>query len=337
MKFDKFLRDKLYFVVVFVLAYVTSISFLYAFKVDISLYVALSMISVISFCSSLSFDFLRKKKFYDKLKTNTANLDKAYLVTTTLETPEFYEGELLMETLYDMTKSMNENVLEIETNMKEFKEYLELWIHEIKLPIASLELILHNEKQKDKKIYDQIRRIERNVEEMLYYSRMESSEKDYLIKKIDLANLIGKTVLSFKDDFLYQKIELQVENIEGQVYTDAKWLEFILGQIIANAIKYKKEENSHIAVRSREDENNVILEIEDDGVGISKEDLPRVFEKSFTGQNGRHHAKSTGMGLYIVKKLLSKLGVIIKIDSVEGVYTRVTLFFPKNEFYEVSK
>ena len=162
-------------------------------------------------------------------------------MTTTLETPEFYEGELLMETLYDMTKSMNEKVIEIETNMKEFKEYLELWIHEIKLPIASLELILHNEKQKDKKIYDQIRRIERNVEEMLYYSRMESSEKDYLIKKIDLANLIGKTILSFKDDFLYQKIELQVENIEGQVYTDAKWLEFILGQIIANAIKYLKE------------------------------------------------------------------------------------------------
>lgn len=337
MKFDKFLRDKLCFVVVFVLAYATSISFLYAFKVDQSLCVALSVIAVISFFSSLSFDFLRKKKFYDKLKTNTANLDKVYLVTTTLETPEFYEGELLMETLYDMTKSMNEKVIEIETNMKEFKEYLELWIHEIKLPIASLELILHNEKQKDKKIYDQIRRIERNVEEMLYYSRMESSEKDYLIKKIDLANLIGKTILSFKDDFLYQKIELQVENIEGQVYTDAKWLEFILGQIIANAIKYKKEENSHITVRSREDEKNVILEIEDDGVGISKEDLPRVFEKSFTGQNGHHHAKSTGMGLYIIKKLLSKLGVIIKIDSIEGVYTRVTLFFPKNEFYEVTK
>ena len=231
---------------------------------------------------------------------------------------------------------MCEMVKILENQTDDFKDYIEMWIHEVKIPIASLVLMAHNHPDKfDKNFKEQIKRIEDYVEQVLYYVRQEFAEKDYFINSVSLKKVIANVALKNKNDFLESKIDLIVENVDCKVYTDSKWLEFILNQIIGNSIKYKKEKNSIIKITVEEDLEKCTLIVEDNGIGIPETDLSSVFEKSFTGNNGRRKGKSTGMGLYIVKKLCDKLGHQVKIESQEGEYTKLFLVFSKNKYYDV--
>ena len=138
-----------------------------------------------------------------------------------------------------------------------------------------------------------------------------------------------------KDDLLENNVDLIVDVDDEKILTDSKWLEFILNQIINNSIKYKRENiNSYIKIKVCEDKNSVKLFIEDNGIGIPKNDLGQVFDKCFTGENGREKSKSTGMGLYIAKKLCVKLGHRIEIESEAGSFTRAVIAFGKNDFYK---
>jgi len=281
-------------------------------------------------------DYFRKKTFYQELLLSIEKLDKAYYVVEMIEEPVFYEGKLFYQALYDINKSMCEMVKILENQTDDFKDYIEMWIHEVKIPIASLVLMAHNHPDKfDKNSKEQIKRIEDYVEQVLYYVRQEFAEKDYFINSVSLKKVIANVALKNKNDFLESKIDLIVENVDCKVYTDSKWLEFILNQIIGNSIKYKKEKNSIIKITVEEDLEKCTLIVEDNGIGIPETDLSSVFEKSFTGNNGRRKGKSTGMGLYIVKKLCDKLGHQVKIESQEGEYTKLFLVFSKNKYYDV--
>ena len=236
---------------------------------------------------------------------------------------------------------MSENVKKYRLGMENFKEYVEMWIHEIKLPIASLTLILHNHMDKcDKEFADrmntQIRRINNYIEQILYYVRSENAEKDYIINESKLSKIISAVALKNKDDLLENNITFEVSNADKIVLTDAKWMEFMLNQIVSNSIKYKDKtkSESYIKISAAEDKKCIVLEILDNGIGINASDLPRVFDKSFTGENGHEYSKATGMGLYIVKKLCDKLGSKVNIESVKGEYTRVKITFYKNDFYK---
>ena len=198
-----------------------------------------------------------------------------------------------------------------------------MWIHEVKIPVASLTLLIHNNKNMfDKRYIEQIRKLDNYIDQILYFVRSENAEKDYLIKEIELQKIIK---------------DIALKNIHNEkVLTDSKWLEFVLNQIINNSIKYKKNNNDPIIKISVKDEKDkVYLTIWDNGIGIPKNDIKRVFDKSFTGENGRIMAKSTGMGLYIVKKLCDKLGHKIIIESEIHKYTKITIIFYKNDFYKV--
>lgn len=339
MKFSKYLRDKLYFLIFFFFVYFTILLLFLAFKIDRSLIIVVSLFLFIFMLISLFFDYFRKRGFYNQLLFNIEKLDKSYLVLETLNKPNFYEGELLFSILYEINKSMVENVKNYEIQENDFKEYIEMWIHEVKIPISSLLLMVHNHKNKfSKRAIDQIRRIENDVEQVLYYTRSENAEKDYLIKKVSLNKVVTNVALKNKDDLLENKVDLIVDDIKESVYTDSKWLEFILNQIINNSIKYKKEKtSSYIKVFVVDKKNCIVLIIEDNGIGIPNADLPRVFDKSFTGYNGRIKTKSTGMGLNICKNLCEKLGHKIEIVSVLGEYTKVSITFYKNNYYEVVK
>lgn len=164
--------------------------------------------------------------------------------------------------------------------------------------------------------------------------RSENAEKDYLIKPCNPRDVVNKVIVKNKERFIYDKIKLEIEPFEQEVLTDSKWLEFILSQIFQNSMKYRSEE-AKIKVSFLWQDNEVQLKIWDNGIGISKSDLPRVFDKSFTGQNGRKVTTSTGMGLYIAKKLCQKLGHKIEIASKENTFTEVTITFYQNEFYDV--
>ena len=339
MKFSKYFKDNLYKLVVFVVCYVFNLLIFLAFKVGKSVIISSSFLYIVSFLLILLIPYFRKRKFYLNLLANIESLDKSYLVLETLSKPEFYEGELLYQALYEINKSMNENVRLIEEHLQDFKEYIEMWIHEVKIPLSTLVLISNNhQEQFDKKTKLQLKRLEDYVDQVLYYARSENAEKDYLIKEIDLAKVIKNVGLKNMDEILENKIDYIVENVHYKVLTDCKWLEFIFGQIINNSIKYKKDmDNSFIKISGQEEHDKTILIIEDNGIGIKKSDLKQVFAKSFTGENGRMGSSSTGMGLYIAKNMCKKLGHKIDIESVYNKYTKVYITFSKNKYYDVLK
>lgn len=235
---------------------------------------------------------------------------------------------------------MVENVKKYCHATQDFKEYVEMWIHEIKLPIASMTLILHNYKEKypdvTERMTHHVNRVNNYLEQILYYVRSENAQKDYIISDCRLSKLIAAVAVKNKDDILENNIDFQVENADADVCTDSKWLEFILNQIISNSIKYrdeKKTDGSIIKIYVVKNDKSTVINIYDNGIGISSADLPRIFDKSFTGENGHAYSKATGMGMYIVKNLCEKLGHKITIESVKGEYTLVSIEFFKNDFY----
>ena len=339
MKFSRFLKDKMYVVFLSLICYVIILLIFFAFKINIEVIISISIIYIFLILTILLIDYYRKKNFYTDLIYNIEALDKGYLVLETLQKPDFYEGELLCQALYDIDKSMSENINQIEEQMQDFKNYIEMWIHEVKIPLSTLVLISENHKnQFDKKAKTQLKRLENYVEQVLYYARSENAEKDYLIKETDLSKVIKNVGLKNMDDLLENKIDYNVKNVNVKVLTDSKWLEFILEQIINNSIKYKKDiEDSFIKISSRDEKNKTTLIIEDNGIGIKESDLKQVFDKSFTGENGRNISKSTGMGLFIAKNMCEKLGHKIDIESKENEYTKVYITFAKDKYYEVLK
>ena len=341
MNFTRYLKDKLYAIVLTLFAFIIILLIFFAFKIDSGVILAIFFILGVLFILLILIDYFRKKRFYSDLLANTQSLDKSYLVLETLTKPEFYEGELLYQALYEINKSMNENINKIEEQVSDFKDYIEMWIHEVKIPLSSLMLISNNYNDKfDKKTKTQLKRLEDYVDQVLYYVRSENAEKDYLIKETSLSKVIKNIGLKNMGDLLENKIDFIASNTTTNVniLTDSKWLEFILGQIINNSIKYKRNiENSYIKISVVDDKNKTILIIEDNGIGINSADLKQVFDKSFTGENGRKRSKSTGMGLFISKNMCEKLGHKIKIESEVNKYTRVYITLAKNEFYKVIK
>lgn len=339
MKFNSFLKDRLYSIVTALFCYFIILLVLLAFKSDKSIIIAITIILLVTYILLFLTDFFRKQKFYTDLLTNIDNLDKAYLVLETLNRPEFYEGELLCQALYEIDKSMNENVRIEKEQLLDNKEYIEMWIHEVKRPLASLVLTLNNQKNiLDRKTKNILKRLEDYVDQVLYYVRSENAEKDYFIKEVDLSKVIKNVGIKNMDDLLDNKVEFIVDKTNYKVFTDSKWLEFILNQIVNNSIKYKRNiDNSYIKIYVKDNLDTTVLIIEDNGIGIKTSDIRQVFDKTFTGTNGREKTTSTGMGLYIAKNLCKKLGHKIEIESKENEYTRVFITFAKNKFYDVLK
>ncbi len=337
MSLKKYLWDKFVEIFIVLTSLIIEILLLNAFKVEISLKIALILIFVVTFLLLFLIDYFKKHSFYQDLVCTLDSLDQKYLILEMIHQPNFYEGEIFYQTLYEINKSMIEKINEYRLNICDFKEYVEMWIHEVKIPISSLTLLNHNHPNEIEKSYiQQIRKLDHYIDQILYYVRSENASRDYLIQEKDLKEIIKNVALKEKDDLLENDVKLEVNVGRIKVLTDAKWLEFILSQIINNSIKYQRiDVASEIKIEARVDGDKIFLSILDNGIGIPEGDIPRVFEKSFTGSNGRLRAKSTGMGLYIAKKLCEKLGHKIKIESKIGEYTKVTIIFSNNDFYRM--
>lgn len=336
MKVIDYIKDKMVSIIIYIIMIVLIELFLTAFKVDYSLAIAVFIILAVLGNLILFYNLFRKKLFYDSFHKHLENLDQKYLITEILESPDFLEGQILYQIIYEIDKSMNERIGIYKSNIDSFKEYIELWIHEVKLPIAAILLTLHNHKNEiNRKLSEQTHRIENYIEQVLYYTRSENAEKDYLIKECSLESIINKVIIKNKDDFIFYKISLQMENLDKTVVTDAKWLEFIVNQIINNSIKYRQERQPVITVKAEQYGQLLYLKLKDNGIGISQSDISRVFDKTFTGENGRSIGTSTGMGLYLCKRLCEKLGHHIHIESRINEYTVVTISFMKNDYYQM--
>lgn len=195
-------------------------------------------------------------------------------------------------------------------------------------------IIENNKNTATKSIEEELDKIENYIEQALFYARSSTVEKDYYIKKIYLEDIVNEVLKKNKTSLIQEKIILNIHDLDIEVNTDSKWIVFILNQLIQNSCKYKKqEENCTIEIYAKQGRENVILYIKDNGIGIKKEEITRVFEKGFTGTNGRlSNKKSTGIGLYLCKKLCNKLGIGIELNSVQGEETKIRLVFPKGSY-----
>jgi len=251
---------------------------------------------------------------------------------------EIINGKIVKEILEQTNKSMLENVNRYKYITQDYKEYIELWIHEIKLPIATSKLIIENNKTvATKSISEELDKVEDYIEQALFYARSNTVEKDYYIKKSLLKDMVNESIKKNKNILIQEKVSLNLHDLDLNVHTDSKWLVFILNQLIQNSVKYKKQqENLKIEIYAKQGKENVILYVRDNGIGIKKGEITRVFEKGFTGTNGRMlNKKSTGIGLYLCKKLCNKLGMAIELNSVQGEGTEVRLVFPKGSYVGV--
>lgn len=333
MKLSTYLKDKLYAFLIFIIYIIILILFLIALKLSSSIIIFITVFTIVIFFVILFFDYFRKRKFYNELLDKLNTLDKKYLLIEMLLEPNFLEGKILYDVLDEVNKNEHDLISNLKNKQEDFKEYIELWIHEVKLPLASLTLI----NRKDKNTLRELKRIEDDVEQILYYVRCENANNDYLIKEWNLDTIIKNVALRNKDDLLALGIDFEVDNCNLKVLTDSKWLEFIINQIVSNSIKYKKDKDSVIEINGKDFEDYVTITIYDNGKGISKSDLPRVFCKTFTGNNGRtSSSKSTGMGLYLCKELCKSLGHKIEIDSKVDEYTKVTITIYKKDFYNIA-
>ena len=329
-----YIKDKTIHLLIYLAFMIVMLFLLYMFRTPIPLIISVTIVMIGFIVGIFIYDYYRKRKFYNNFIDNLNQLDKKYLIIEIIENPNFLEGKILYDSLYEIDKSMYEEIEIYKNNINEFKEYIEMWIHEVKLPIASTTLILHNNKPDvNKKIKEQINRIENYVEQVLYFVRSENLEKDYLIRIYNLEEIINKVIRKNKDSLLLKRISIEIGDIDKFILSDSKWLEFIINQIVSNSIKYSKESNVKIKFNSNATKDFTILEIEDNGIGINEKDINKVFDKSFTGENGRNISNSTGMGLYLVNKLCTKLGHKITIESELDKFTKVSIYFKNDKYY----
>ena len=337
MNFRSFLKDKIVQIILIIFAVLTIEMFLIWYPLGIFIKIYIPVILFILYFISLVIEYLPKKKFYKNLTNFLNDLDEKYLITEIIKEPNFEEGKLLTDILGQVDKSMIENVNKYKYSQEEYKEYIEMWIHEVKIPIATSKMIIENNKNDiTKSIDEEIQKIEDYTEQALYYARSNTANQDYYIRKNNLQEIVNEVIRKNKTPLINEKISIKMENLNLDVNTDSKWIVFILNQIIQNSIKYRKKENLEISFFAKEGKENVVLYVKDNGMGIEKGEISRVFEKGFTGTNGRTiNKKSTGIGLYLCKKLCNKLGIGIELSSIKNEGTEVSIIFPKNSYIEM--
>lgn len=333
MKLIEYIKEKFVFMVINIVMILSGVVVLKALKVDTYAIVFISILNLIGVFSCYIYDYFNRKKYYDNLFKNLDGLDKKYFIAEILESGDFIESNIIYSVLEECTKSMKDEVADLKRNINDYKEYIETWVHEIKTPIASARLILENDEGYiNKSVLEEIEKIEGFIEQVLFYARSSTVERDYIIKKIPLKNSINSVIRKNANILIEKRVKIQLEDIEKKVYCDSKWIEFILQQIISNSVKYMDKDEKYIKIRCLEKDKNIILKILDNGIGISEKSIEKVFEKGYTGENGRKYNNSTGMGLYLCKKLCLKLGLGISIKSKLGVGTEVTIVFPINNY-----
>lgn len=279
--------------------------------------------------TGLFLTYWKRKRQMQKLLDIAGQLSERYLISEVMELPEQAEDQVYYQLLKMAGKSMLEQIGEVRRERLEYKEYIEQWIHEIKTPITAMKLLCENHRTDwTKELLLELEKTNRFTEQALYYARSEHTEKDYSVREMSLSQVVHQAIADNKYLLLQSGVRLEVEEMEDTVYSDEKWVRFILNQLIANAVKYRSGQPV-LRFSARRKQDQVVLVVEDNGIGISPADLPRVFEKGFSGQNGRMVQQSTGIGLYLCKRLCNKLGIGITAESSEQG-TAISLAFHIN-------
>ncbi len=273
----------------------------------------------------LIWDFLEEKKRRQRLcrLLETDEVQDPDMVKEHYPEPESGTEELYQDIIRMLLEKRRQREDEVSSQFEDMVDYYTVWVHQIKTPIASMRLKIQNEDTNfSRELSEDLFRIEQYVEMVLCYLRLDSESTDYVFKEYDLDGIVKQAVKKFAGQFIRKKIRLEYEPLETKVLTDEKWLLFVLEQVLSNALKYTREGEIAITLEPGE-----VLCIRDTGMGIAPEDLPRIFEKGYTGYNGRSDKKASGLGLYLCRRICRKLGHEILAESVlkEGTVIRICL------------
>ena len=270
---------------------------------------------------------------FDDVQGKIDTLDKKYLISEVMEKPDSQEAEMLMSVLKKAEVSMSDNVADYRRGSEEYRDYIETWVHEVKIPISASKMMIENHGDApvaESGIADELDRIEGYVEQALFYARSSNVEKDFFIKEISLSEVV-KGVIAKRRKILipmHASIDMAGLQSDAKVLSDGKWLSFMISQIVDNSIKYASpDRNLKLSFYMSEENGRRVLNISDNGVEIQSAEVARAFDKGFTGSNGRMGRASTGIGLYLCRKLCIRLGHDIDIESEEGEGTTVTIIF----------
>ena len=329
MRFLDYIKDRGIFIVINIIMFLIVATLMGIVRIGYGIILLVAIIWFGPIIIYMIIEYIKFKKYFNEIVNANEQIDKKYLISEVIKEPDFIEGKIIHDILKDSNRDMQEHVKYYKIMQKEYQEYIETWVHEIKTPIASTMLIIeNNEETIPYTMKHELRKVEDYIEQVLYYSRSNDVSKDYMVKSFNIEEAVRKVIKRNASDFINKKIAIDIENINGKVNSDPKWVEFIINQIIGNSIKYSNTKNPRVTIYTTEKENNTILTIKDNGVGINEKDIKRVFEKGFTGANGRKYGKSTGIGLYLCEKLCNKLGLGLKLTSTENEGTEIKLIFP---------
>lgn len=301
--------------IIFVIVFCVVFS-LYDLELEAILYSTILCIFIGTICICINFISYYKKhiKLYNLQKEISLSLEN-------LPTPQnLIEGDYT-NLILNIDKDYKNYISKSDIAKTDMLDYYTMWVHQIKTPISAMKLLIQtSENEISGDLSSELFKIEQYVEMVLSYIRLDNSGNDFVIKEYDLDDIVRQAIRKYAPLFIRKKISLDFQNTNYKVLTDEKWLVFVIEQLLSNAIKYTNR--GKISIYSLE---NSKLVIEDTGIGIAQEDIPRIFEKGFTGYNGRTDKKATGLGLYLCKKIMTKLSHGISIESEVGMGTKVIL------------
>ena len=331
----RYWKNRIPFLLTNLICMVALTVFLLVCDISISAVLLILVVWALVLLAGLFLTCWKRDRQMRQLLDMAGQLSERYLISEVMELPAQAEDQVYYRLLKMAGKSMLEQIGEIRRERQEYKEYIEQWIHEIKTPITAMKLLCENHRTDwTKELLMELEKTNRFTEQALYYARSEHTEKDYSVRKMALTQVVHQAIADNKYLLLQSGMHLEVEEIQDTVYSDDKWVRFILNQLIANAVKYRTGQPI-LRFSTHRQQDQVVLVVEDNGIGISATDLPRIFEKGFTGQNGRNVQQSTGIGLYLCKRLCEKLGIGITAESSENGASISLAFHINCLIYEV--
>lgn len=304
-------------------------------RLDIAMVIIVCWTAIAVFYYAVS--YILQKKRIKAIRVIADETEDKFLLGEIVPEPRRIEDRLYYELMLLQGRAAIDRVQTAAAEQAEYYDYIQEWVHEVKMPLTVISLICNRNDSEDfREIARQAAKLDDYAEQALYEAKSGGTEKDTLIRKVEVARVVNECVRENKRLFIDSGIAVETD-LNGWIYTDEKWLGFILKQILQNSRQYRSD-NAVIRVESHElPDGRFEIAVWDNGIGIAANDLPRVFDKGFTGGNGRRNKKSTGMGLYLCKKLCGALDAEISASSVIGEYTRISIVFANGKTDNLTK
>ena len=300
--------------------------FVYLYRIPIEVILYPFILTIVFVLMVLLFDYIKYKEKVNKIIQICNDISSCYSVK--INDKNIFD-EYYLDIINELLKENRKQVSQIQKRISDINDYFSIWVHQIKTPIASMKLKIDNEQMDLLQLASDLNRIDHYVDLVLSFLKFDEEKIDLYFRKTDVDRIMRESLKKFSNDFIIKKIRLDYKLSKREVLTDEKWLSFVFDQLLSNALKYTDKGTITIYY-----DGDSCLCIKDSGIGIALADMERLFEKGFTGYNGRQYKKASGIGLYMCKRMCDKLNIAISIESVVNEYTLVKLKFLSNEEYK---